>query len=162
MSQLINNGTKWTGSIELAKRTGTIIQLNTNENYLDKNIELTVNALSATPAFSGGVASSQSIGLTKTNVVTSSTDTSGVSIRASVEGNVSAVTYDGTVHGWVNALDGDSAKAASSFSWQGDAQYITGVTIENGKSFDITVPNGSSGTITFHFAVDASGNTTIT
>ena len=35
-------------------------------------------------------------------------------------------------------------------------------TASDSNSFDITVPNGSSGTVTFHFAVDANGNTTIT
>lgn len=35
-------------------------------------------------------------------------------------------------------------------------------TSEGSNSFDIEVPNGASGTITFHFAVDENGNTTIT
>ena len=35
-------------------------------------------------------------------------------------------------------------------------------TASGSNSFDIEVPNGSNGTITFHFAVDANGNTTIT
>lgn len=35
-------------------------------------------------------------------------------------------------------------------------------TAPDSNSFDVIVPNGTSGTITFHFAVDANGNTTIT
>ena len=35
-------------------------------------------------------------------------------------------------------------------------------TSEGSNSFDIEVPNGLNGTITFHFAVDSNGNTTVT
>jgi len=35
-------------------------------------------------------------------------------------------------------------------------------TASGSNSFDIEVPNGIGQTITFHFAVDANGNTTIT
>ena len=35
-------------------------------------------------------------------------------------------------------------------------------TATGSNSFDIECPNGSNGTVTFHFAVDANGNTTIT
>lgn len=35
-------------------------------------------------------------------------------------------------------------------------------TASGNNSFDIEVPNGANQTITFHFAVDANGNTTIT
>ena len=35
-------------------------------------------------------------------------------------------------------------------------------TATGSNTFDIQVPNGANGTVTFHFAVDANGNTTIT
>lgn len=35
-------------------------------------------------------------------------------------------------------------------------------TAADSNTFEIEVPNGASGTVTFHFAVDANGNTTIT
>ncbi len=35
-------------------------------------------------------------------------------------------------------------------------------TAADSNTFEIEVPNGASGTITFHFAVDANGNTTVT
>ena len=35
-------------------------------------------------------------------------------------------------------------------------------TAADSNTFEIEVPNGESGTITLHFAVDANGNTTIT
>lgn len=34
-------------------------------------------------------------------------------------------------------------------------------TASDNNTFEIEVPNGEEGTITFHFAVDANGNTTI-
>ena len=35
-------------------------------------------------------------------------------------------------------------------------------TASGSNSFDIQVPNGKNSTVTFHFSVDANGNTTIT
>ena len=35
-------------------------------------------------------------------------------------------------------------------------------TSADSNTFEIEVPNGAAGTITFHFAVDAYGNTTVT
>ena len=35
-------------------------------------------------------------------------------------------------------------------------------TASGSNTFDIQVPNGANDTITFHFAVDSNGNTTIT
>ena len=35
-------------------------------------------------------------------------------------------------------------------------------TSSDSNTFDIEVPNGSNGTVTFHFSVDSNGNTTIT
>lgn len=42
-----------------------------------------------------------------------------------------------------------------------ETNRIQGVTLTNNQNFDITVPNGTSGNITFHFHVDASGNVTV-
>lgn len=35
-------------------------------------------------------------------------------------------------------------------------------TSSDSNSFDVVCPNGSNGTVTFHFVVDENGNTTIT
>ena len=58
----------------------------------------------------------------------------------------------------VNSSFASTSKAISTVS---STYYITGVTLENNSVFDITIPNGTGSTITLHFAVDASGNTTI-
>lgn len=39
---------------------------------------------------------------------------------------------------------------------------ITEVLLTNGKSFNISVPNGNSDPLVYHFSVDSNGNTTIT
>lgn len=44
----LDNGTKWTGSFTLSKQTGTVITLSTDDNYVDKDIELTIGVQGAT------------------------------------------------------------------------------------------------------------------
>jgi hypothetical protein len=118
----------------------------------------------ATPAFSGGALNSKGATITATNATTStSSNNSGVAILAKGSAGRAAVTYNGAVKGWVNVSSGATASSAVAAStWNGTTYYINGVTLGNSKSFDITVPNGSSDPITFHFAVDANGNTTVT
>ena len=157
------NGETLHGSFTLTKRTGTLITLETEEKYITKTIELTVDAQSATPAFSGGALNDKAATATFSNMTTSSTDTSGVSILARGTAGRGDVTYNGAVNGWVTKSNGDVASSSVAAStWDGTTYYATGVTLGNGKSFSVTVPNGSSGTVTFNFSVDANGNTTIT
>lgn len=42
-----------------------------------------------------------------------------------------------------------------------EAVQVTYAVLENGDSFSLTVPNGSSSPLTFHFTVDENGNTVI-
>ena len=44
----LDNGTKWTGSFTLSKQTGTTITLSTDDNFVDKDIELTLGVQGAT------------------------------------------------------------------------------------------------------------------
>ena len=155
--------TNLAGSIQLTQQAGTIVTLNTNNKYVDGDIALTLSAKTASPSFDGGALNSKSASAAFTNMTTSNTDTSGIIILTKGTAGRDAVLYNGTVNGWVSKNDNASASAAvASSTWNGTTYYATGVTLTNGKSFSITVPNGSSGTITFHFAVDANGNTTIT
>lgn len=129
---------------------------------MEKDIEIIIGAQEASPKFDGGALNSKGATAAFTNMTTSSTNTSGVAILAKGTAGRDAVLYNGAVNGWVTAADNASASAAvASSTWNGTTYYATGVTLTNGKQFDITVPNGNS-TITFHFAVDNSGNVTIT
>lgn len=157
------NGDTWHGTFTLDKQSGTVLTLDTAEQYIEKSIELTLNAQGASPAFDGGALNNKGASATFTNMTTSASNTSGIAILAKGTAGRDAVLYNGAVDGWVTASDNATASGAvASSTWDGTTYYATGVTLTNGKAFDITVPNGTSGTVTFHFAVDASGNTTIT
>lgn len=158
-----NKGTTWNGTVTLSKQTGTKVTIPTKNQYLDRNIEVTVNAPTASPSFSGGDISNSNVGITAKNLsYSSSNNESGVYVIPLTSFTRNAMTYNGAVNGWVAKSNGTSAVAASYYNLNGTPCYINGVVLENGKSFDITVPNGSSGTLTYHFSVDANGNTTIT
>ena len=163
MSQMTGGDTtNFIGSHELTKRTGTKITFDTDAKYLKQDIEFTVSARSATPAFDGGTLSGTATG-TYTNATTSDNDTSGVSVVASATANRTAVLYNGAVDGWVTKSDNAATDvgAISNQALTSETKYITGVNIGNSKNFNITVPNGAS-TMTLNFAVDTSGNVLVT
>jgi len=151
----------FTGSYELTSRTGTKITFYTGPKYVAKDIEFTVTAKSASPAFKGG-AISGSAAATYTNCSTTSIDTSGVKIVTSATASRAAVLYNGAVNGWVTKADNTTASAAVTKNLDSKTTYITGVTINTNKNFDITVPNGSTTpTLTFNFYVDPDGNVVV-
>ena len=153
----------WKDTRSVSSSGNHTYRMKTDSTFVDKNIELTVNVPAASPSFTGGALNNKGASATFTNMTTSSTNTSGVVILAKGTAGRAAVTYNGAVNGWVNKSSGTTASSAVSTStWNGTTYYATGVTLGNGNQFDITVPNGSSGTITFHFSVDNSGNTTVT
>ncbi len=161
------NLTNLTGSIEISKRTGTVVTFNTENKYVTGNIALTVNAKEVSPTFSASPTGS-STATSSTADISTSTNNSGVSIQTKYAINSVGISYNTAANGWVNkaanAATGSSTTAKSATN--GAAYYINGVTLTaptNGtRSFNITVPNGASTPITFTFTVDSNGNTTIT
>lgn len=159
----MNNGTSWNSSITINKQTGTKATLSTANTYVNKNIELTLNVKTATPTFEGGYLNNKNASASFTNMTTSTENTSGVIISTKGTAGRDALFYNMPIDGWVSKNNGTIAsESISASNWNGTTYYATGVTLTNGKSFDITVPNGSEQTITFHFSVDSNGNTTIT
>lgn len=157
------NGATLNGTFTLNKQNNTLITLDTAGKYLQKAVQLTLNAQTASPSFDGGALNNKSATATFTNATTSATNTSGVAIQAKGAAGRDALLYNGAVEGWVSANDDAVASAAvASSEWNGTTYYLTGITLGNSKTFDITVPNGASSPVTFRFAVDASGNTTVT
>lgn len=157
-------GSTWVGSDTLTKGTGTTYKIKTATSYVAKDIELTVTPRPATVSVAGGALNNKTATATFTNMEVDSTDTSGVSILAIGRAGRAAVTYNGAVDGWVTATSGNTVTGGSAISasnWNGTTYYAKGVTLTNGKSFYITVPNGNSGTITFNFTVDNNGNVTV-
>jgi hypothetical protein len=159
MSTLINGDTL-NATITLTKQNNTVITLDTDQKYVAKDIELVVNAQSASPSFDGGALNSKGASATFTNATTSSSNTSGISILAQGTAGRDSVLYNGAVNGWVNAADNATASAAvASSTWNGTTYYLTGVNLTNGNSFNITVPDGNS-TTTYNISVDNQGNVT--
>lgn len=157
-----NDNGIWKDTRGISSSGNHTYRIKTDSSYVDKNIELTVNVPAASPSFTGGVLNNKSASATFTNMTTSTSDSSGVKIETHGGAARTDVTYSANVNGWVNKSSGDVASSAASSTWNGVTYYATGVTLGSGNRFDITVPNGSSGTITFHFSVDANGNTTVT
>lgn len=156
------NGETLNGTFTLSKQNGTTITLNTQDKFIAKNVSLTFNSQSASPAFDGGALNNTGASAVFTNMTTSTTDTSGIAIATKGTAGRDAVLYNGLVNGWVSVADNTIASnAVSSTTWDGTTYYATGVTIGAGKSFSVTVPNGENDSVTFTFMVDANGNTTI-
>lgn len=154
----------FTGSHELTKRTGTKITFDTDEKWIRKDIEFTISARSASPAYTGGAINGSATG-TYTNATTSDTNTSGVSVQAKATATRAAVTYNGAVDGWVTANSGATAFSgtSSAVNLTPQTKYITGVTVGTSKNFNITIPNGgTTPNLTLNFAVDSSGNVLVT
>lgn len=166
----LDNSTNWSKTFTISKQNNTKVSLDTDGKYVEKDIDLTFNVQSAsTLNFTGGGLNNQAADLsTQTNVTTNtSTNNSGVSITCRGKAGRAAVTYTNTTGGWFDAHSSatTASSAVSQQTWAGTTYYIDGVTLQKPSSgtrtFDITVPNGASDTITFHFVVDSSGNTTI-
>lgn len=161
MATLTNN-TNWEQSFPISTSAGRTISLETKNKFIDKDIAITMIPVTASPQFDGGGITGN-IGTTFTNSTTSASDTSGVKIVASASTSRAAVLYNGAVNGWVTKADNTTASAAVTKSLDSKTTYITGVTINTSKNFNITVPNGSTTpTLTFNFAVDANGNVLVT
>lgn len=134
------------------------IILNTKEKYLNKDIKLVFSHTLPNVSLSGG-AISGTLNLNSTNTSFSDSNISGIMVQPSGLLNRAAVNLS-----VINGVISNDAGLSNIVNQQcdGNAQYLTGVTLTAGKQFNITVPNGENDTITFHFSVDENGNTTIT
>lgn len=159
------------GSVTLTKQTGTILTIKTKDTvrnqgtYVPDDITFDLNAQTATPSFTGGAPSGTATFGTPTNCTLSNNNTSGVAVVTSGTCSRAAITYNGVVDGWVTANNGATPTgggASNAVNLGTTTKYLTKVVLTNGKTFQIEVPNGSSGNITFTFTVDSNGNTTIT
>ena len=123
-----------------------------------------LSIITTEPSFSGGALASTGATAMFTNSTVSDINSSGIAITTSATATRTAVTYDTSDAGWLSAKTSNDVAlaAASATTWTGNTYYLTGVELTNNNEFEITVPNGEGNTITFHFAVDDNGNTTIT
>ena len=117
----------------------------------------------ASPTFKGGAITATTAIIAGTNATFSNTDSSGISIQASGGAKRDAIQYAANVNGWLQKNNDNPAYAAGmETTWDGNIYYLTDVKLTNNHSFNITIPNGENDWLTFHFAVDNNGNTTIT
>lgn len=161
----LTDSTNLTGTITVSKATGTKVTLDTDHKYLNKDIELTINAQTAAPAFTGGGVSGTASASATNATISDSTNNSGVSIVASGSATRAQVTYNGAIDGWVTKANGAEAlTAGDATALTNKTYYINGVTLtkpsSGTRSFSITVPDENS-TVTFVFSVDSSGNVII-
>jgi hypothetical protein len=162
MSKMNHTDEGYGTSITLEKPTGTLVTLDTSSKYLDGPVELTLNAKSDTVSVNGGNINAYPGFLLSRTISVSNTNTSGISIMPRSVVTRDSVYINMDVDGWVNLKSGTELIIPDGKTVEGSISYVTGVTLTNGKQFDVTVPNGSNSTITFHFSVDNNGNTTIT
>ena len=158
MSILSYNNSKFSADINLTKRTGTKVTLNTNEQYVPANIELTLSAQQATPAFDGGAITSTSALIQVSNAtVSTTTNSSNITIMPKAQSARTAVCYNGAVNGWVNASDDAVVIAADSEEWNGSTYYLNGVNLPVSSSFSITTPDSNI----YGFSTDSNGAVTL-
>lgn len=154
MSQLIDGDGVLYGTVVINKKNGTKITLDTDKKYVNKDIELTINAQEATPSFDGGELDNLSSTITYSNMEVSRSNSSGVFISSRATAGRKAVLYNGDVNGWVNANDNENViPAINSTEITGLNYYVTGITLGSEKEFHITVPYGQN-TMTYYFSVD--------
>lgn len=95
------------------------------------------------------------------HVTVSDSDTSGVKVIFKGSGAVSA-TAKITTAGYTPTNNSFATGSSTSSNTASLTKYITGVELVAGKSFSITVPNGSANDkITFVFTVDSNNNVTV-
>ena len=122
MATLVNGSTAWEGDITLAKQIGTLLTLSTSENYVDKDVELTLNVQSGagaanTASADASVESASTTGGNISSVIGTKTTTepaSGYYIRIKAIGSGSSKI---TTAGWLGTgnLEGASAESTVFF-----------------------------------------------
>lgn len=100
--------------------------------------------LTVNPAFDGGTLSGSSTAV-GTNVTLSTSTNSGLEIQTKYSASRSDVLYNGAVSGLVNKADNDLALASASLSaTNGTKYYITGVTVQHGKTLTVDTESTAS------------------
>lgn len=161
----LTDGTNLTGSVTLTKSSGTKITLDTDKKYITKDIELTINAQTATPTFTGGGVSGSASASATNATISDSTNNSGVSITAAGSATRAKVTYNGAVDGWVTKASGaDALAAGSATALTSKTYYINGATLvapaSNSRTFAVTAPTGEN-SHTYTFSTNSNSRTTI-
>lgn len=121
----------------------------------------TIPAAAGTTTITGGTIKMNSPTTANVSFSTTAPTYSGIYIKA-IAAQSAAITASAkiTTAGYTPTNDSFST-STKTISTSSRTYYITGVTLENNSTFDITIPNGAETPITLHFSVDGNGNTTI-
>lgn len=123
--------------ITLAKKSGTTLTLHTEGKYVASDVSFGLDAQDASPSFDGGDLSGNSTA-TGTNVTLISSN-NGMKIQTKYSASSADVLYNGAVDGWVSKGDNAVALEGKSLaSSNGEAYYVTAVTMPKDKGFTVT------------------------
>lgn len=158
-----NSDTNMTASIELTKKTGTIIKLNTDNKYLTKDIWLTMSAQSGSATVTGtAVAEKATINNKDTSTVSGATNISGslgnttttapssgyfICLTANAPATTLSMTKTINTSGWIDSISSISASASTTANTNGDKHYIPvtkAVTGNNGGDVVAYTTDGSN------------------
>lgn len=132
--------TNYVGSYTLSQQNDTKFTFNTASRYLDKNIQFTVGAQSATPSFKAAPTGSSSASPTSITLSTSSNDSKGITIQTKYTINAANILYSAAANGWINKsanADTNSDTTAVSDA-NGQIYYVTALTVPSSKTFPVT------------------------
>lgn len=167
----------FTGNITLTKQADTKVTLNTLNKYMPGNVELTLQAQEATPTFDGGEITDTAASIEVDNAeISTTTNSSHVTITPLAQSARTSVNYNGAVNGWVTAADNTTIIEADNEEWSGSTYYLNGVTLPASSTFTVTVPMYSKSlvgyatidqstigsVVTYTFTVDSEGYVTVT
>lgn len=172
----LTNNTTLNADITLSKQEGTVLTLKTKEKYVDKDIEITMNAAQDTVEVLGGVLEDMSASILANNATLSTTNTSGIVITPIANATRSAITTSKKTNGWVNLNKDSNLIDYDTYNWNGDSVYLKEVTLPLNSTFTVIAPDGMDSLVgsaivgtskigdsmsTYTFSVDSYGVTTL-
>ena len=132
------------------------------------NVTGNISNTTGTTTISGGEVSCSNVAASNTNIILSNSNSDYTNdISVAFKASRAAVTATTSVtKGYTDINNNFSTNTLNATDSSNSTYYVKGVSIpkkaSTTKQFDISVPNGGTDLITFHYSVDANGNTTIT
>lgn len=133
------------------------------------NVTGNIGTAAGTTTINGGSVSCSNVSGSNTNITLSNSNndyTNDISVVFKGHREAITATTGITTAGYSGTNNNFSSNTINATDSTNSTYYVKGVSIpkktNTTKQFDISVPNGDNNLITFHYSVDADGNTTIT
>jgi len=145
IAETMISGSSFSSAITITKSSGTKLTFLTSNKFVDRNMELEINAQSASLDLAGGGLINESLSFGGTGLSFTSLSSSG-SIRyvgpltVTASAFKEAVTVNSDINGWVNAASGAQVVAADSMALSSNA-YLSGATFGSSQGMIITSPD---------------------